>query len=81
MDRVVPISEARANLGDLVTEAAEHEVYLLRHGRPVGVLLSVDAYTAALERIEDLEDTVATLRARAEDDFETFEPSTLAAAR
>jgi len=63
MDRIVPISEARANLGELVEEARDHEVYLVKHGHPVGVLLSVEAYEAALERIEDLEDTIAVLRA------------------
>lgn len=81
MDRVIPISEARANLGDVVAEAAEHEVFLLRHGRPVAVLLSVEAYEAAMDRIEDLEDSLATLQARAEDDFEPFTPSTLTVAR
>lgn len=76
MDRVVPITEARATLSDLLTEAGEHEVYILRHGRPAGVLLSVEAYERAMARIEDLEDTVATLRARAEGAFEPFERST-----
>lgn len=63
MDRIVPISEARAILGDLVEEATEHEVYLLKHGRAVGVLLSVEAYEAVRDRIEDLEDEISVLRA------------------
>lgn len=62
MDRIVPISEARATLGDLLDEAREHEVYIVKHGRPAGVILSVDAYEAALARIEDLEDENAVLR-------------------
>lgn len=76
MDRVVPITQARATLADLLTEASEHEVYILRHGRPAGVLVSVEAYERALTRIEDLSDEVATLRARAEGDFEPFERTT-----
>ena len=80
MDRLVSMSEARANLAALLDEANDHEVFLLRHGRPVGVLLSVTAYEAALDRIEDLEDTVATLQARAEDDFAPFERTTPALA-
>ena len=32
MDRIVPISEARASLSELVTETADHPVYLIRHG-------------------------------------------------
>jgi prevent-host-death family protein len=74
MDHGVPISEARATLGDLVVEAAEHEVFLLEHGRPVAVLLSIEAYESVVERLEDLEDTVATLRAREENDFVPFVP-------
>lgn len=62
MDRIVSISEARATLGDLVEEAREHEVFLLKHGHPVGVILSVEAYEAALSRIEDLEDELSVLR-------------------
>lgn len=75
MDRVVPISEARANLGDLIEEAREHEVYLLKHGRPVGVLVSIDAYEAVLSRLEDLEDEISVLRAG---DAIAFERSDLA---
>ncbi|WP_169337875.1 type II toxin-antitoxin system Phd/YefM family antitoxin [Propionicicella superfundia] len=72
----MPISEARAGLGDLLTEAVEHEIYILRHGRPAGVLLSVDAYEAALARIEDLEDEVSVLRSRLDPDPVPFERST-----
>jgi len=63
MDRIVPISEARASLGELLDEADDHEVYILRHGKPVGVLLSVAAYQKTLDVIEDLEDEVSVLRA------------------
>ena len=73
MDRVVPISEVRANLGALLDEAREHEVYVLRHGRPAGVLLSVDAYERLLDRLEDAEDSLAV--ATAEGDVVPFEPS------
>lgn len=40
MDHVVPIGEARARMGDLIAEADQQEVYVLRHGRPAGVILS-----------------------------------------
>lgn len=63
MDRIVSISEARATLGDLTEEAREREVYLLKHGRPVAVLVSVEAYERLQERLEDLEDTLAVLQA------------------
>ncbi len=63
MDRIVPISEARATLGELLEEAKDYEVYIIKHGKPAGVLLSVEAYEAALDRIEDLEDEISVLRA------------------
>lgn len=63
MDRIVPITEARATLSALLDEANEHEVYIVKHGRPQGVLLSVAAYQAVLDRIEDLEDRLSVLQA------------------
>lgn len=74
MDRVVPISEVRANLGALLDEAGEREVYILRHGRPAGVLVSVDAYEHLLNRLEDAEDSLAALSAPG--DTVPFERST-----
>ncbi len=62
MDRLVPISEARATLADLVTEADTQEVYLLKHGRSVGVLLSAAGWERILDRIEELEDELSVLR-------------------
>ncbi|HLR96711.1 MAG TPA: type II toxin-antitoxin system Phd/YefM family antitoxin [Jiangellaceae bacterium] len=76
MDRVVPISEVRANLGALLDEAREREVYVLRHGRPAGVLLSVDAYERLLDRLEDAEDSLAV--ATAEGDVVAFERASVA---
>ena len=78
MDRVVPISEVRANLGALLEEAREHEVYILRHGRPAGVLLSVEAFGALSQRLEDAEDALAV--ATAPGDVVPFERSTPSAA-
>lgn len=59
MDRIVPISEGRASLSELVTETSDHPVYLLRHGKPVADLLDADKYERLLDHIEDLEDTLA----------------------
>lgn len=63
MDRIVPITEARATLSALLDEANECEVYIVKHGRPQGVLLSVAAYQTVLDRIEDLEDRLSVLQA------------------
>lgn len=59
MDRVVSITQARATLPDLIREAADHEVFILRHNTAVGVLLDPAKYAALLDRIEDLEDALA----------------------
>lgn len=63
MDRLVPISEARARLGELLAEADEQEIYVLRHGRPAGVLVSIDKFEGLLNRIEDLEDQLSVANA------------------
>lgn len=78
MDRIVPISEARAKLGALVDEAADHEVYLVRHSRPVAVLVDADVYERLLDRIEDLEDALSVHEAG---DAVEFIPGSAAVAR
>ena len=59
MDRVVPISEARARLGDLIAEADDRPVYVMRHGRPAAVITSIAKFEGLLNRIEDLEDALS----------------------
>lgn len=44
---------------------SDHPVYLLRRGKPVAVLVDADKYERLIDHIEDLEDTLAVLRARA----------------
>ena len=39
-------------------------------GNPMGVFLTLDEYEALLEQIEDLEDTIAYLKAKLEADIE-----------
>lgn len=72
MDKLIPISEARANLGELVEAAREEEIFIVKHSRPVGVLLSVEKYKALLDRLEDLEDALAV----ATDDGKDYVPFT-----
>lgn len=59
MGRIVPISEARSRLGDVIAEAEDREVYVLRHGRPAGVILSAEKYERLLNYVEDLEDSMS----------------------
>ncbi len=65
-EALVPLSEAKIRFHELVRELPEREVLLLRHGRPVGVMMSFPAYQALLERIEELEDRLAVFEAREE---------------
>lgn len=65
-EELVPLSEAKIRFHELVRNLAEHHVLLLRHGRPVGVMLSYQSYGALLERIDDLEDMLSVFEAREE---------------
>jgi antitoxin StbD len=59
MSSLVPISEARAHLSQLVREATEADVVLMNHGRPAAVLVSAGRYESLLEELEDLRDRLS----------------------
>lgn len=63
MQRMVPISEAKARLSELIRDAAEEDVLLIRHGRPVAVLMSIDAFEALQEEHEDALDRLSVYEA------------------
>lgn len=65
-EELVPLSEAKTRFHELVRGLADHEVLLLRHGRPVAVMFSHESYAALLERLEDLEDRLAVFESREE---------------
>ena len=73
MPRVVPLTEARASLSDLL-DAVEHEheqVLITRNGKPVGLLVSPDEWESMEETIEILGDPEAMARlAESERDVE-----------
>ena len=75
MDRIVTLSEARKNLPALITEAADHEVYLMRYSTPVGVLLDAAKYEKLLDYVEDLEDRLAARAADDAGDYIPFNPA------
>lgn len=64
MQAMYPLSEAKARLSELVREAAEREVVLLRHSRVAAVLISPQRYEALLEEIEDLKDRLSVYEAQ-----------------
>jgi len=57
--QLVPITEAKAKLNELVREAEAADVVLLRHGRPAAVLVGMHRYEAILEELEDLADRLS----------------------
>ncbi|MEZ0357795.1 type II toxin-antitoxin system Phd/YefM family antitoxin [Mycobacterium sp. SA01] len=58
-DRMVPVSEARANLSALIKRAADGDLFLMNHGRPAAVLMSPEHYQSLLEELDDLQDRLA----------------------
>lgn len=59
MPNLMPISEAKGRLAELVRDADDDDVLLLRHGRPAAVLMSARRHEALLEEIEDLRDRLS----------------------
>lgn len=65
-EEMVPLTEARMRLYQLVRGLPDRDVLLLRHGRPVAVLIDYEAYVDLLEGIEDLKDRLAVFEGREE---------------
>lgn len=62
----VPVSAARDQLPAVLAQSATEAVTLLRHGRPVAVVVSPERYDQLLEAEEELEDVEAFDAAMAE---------------
>lgn len=56
---MVSISEAKAQLSELVRRSADEDVVLMNHSTPAAVLISADRYDALPEEIEDLRDRLS----------------------
>lgn len=65
-EALVTLTEARVRLHELVRALDDQRVVLLRHGRPVGMMVGTDHYQALVARIEDLEDRLSIHEAQAE---------------
>jgi PHD/YefM family antitoxin component YafN of YafNO toxin-antitoxin module len=63
---VVPISEAPQRIAAMVEAASERDEpwFIATHSGVRAALLGIDAYTALVERLEDLEDSLSILEAR-----------------
>lgn len=71
MSRIVPFSEARATLSELLdaVETEQEHVIITRQGKPVAVVMSVGEWESWEETVDVLSDPAAieTLRASADD--------------
>lgn len=56
---LVTVTEAKARLAELIREAAEEDVVVVRHGHPAAVLVGAERYDAVLEEMEDLKDRLS----------------------
>lgn len=52
-EELIPLSEAKTRLHELVKDADAHDRVLLRHGRPIGVLLGYRRYRDLLHGARD----------------------------
>ncbi len=84
MSKIVPFTEARSHLSDLLDDVERHHehVVISRRGRPVAVLLSTSDWEAIEETLEVLEDAdlLAALR-ESEDDVRAGRLTTLSEVR
>ena len=53
------ISDARADLAKAVARAKKNPVTILRHGKPIAVLINPSLFEKFVESIEELEDIAA----------------------
>lgn len=58
-DLLVPITEAKARLSEIVRESNDRNVLLMKHGRPGAVVMSAARYEALIEQIEDMSDRLS----------------------
>jgi len=63
MIKMVPISEAKGRLSEIVRDSESDDVLLLRHGRPTAVVMSTARFEALMERMEDMDDRLAVYEA------------------
>jgi len=65
---VISVARAKARFSEMVREAKQGKVFeVINRSEPVAIVISVEAYKALLESIEDLEDVVAVLQGELED--------------
>ena len=59
MSHLIPITEAKGRLAEVVRDSDSEDVLLMRHGRPAAVVMSTRRHDALLEELEDLRDRLS----------------------
>lgn len=59
MPELVPISEAKGRLSEIIRDSDSEDVLLMRHSTPAAVVISARRYDALLEEVEDLKDRLS----------------------
>lgn len=62
---IVPVTEAKTRLHELIDRVGTRPVLLMRRSRPAGVLTSFESWQEVRRQIEDLKDQLAVLRSMA----------------
>lgn len=55
-DQMRSSSEVRCHLGEYLDEVGEHDLYILRGGKPAAVIVHIDRYEALLEQLAELQE-------------------------
>ena len=63
-EALIPLSEAKIRMHEIVRDLPKKPALLLRHGKPVAAMIDFEAYEALLEQIADLEDRLSVAQAR-----------------
>jgi antitoxin StbD len=61
---LVPLSEAKTRLFELVRDAEDEDIVLLRHGRPAAVIVGAARLDALVEELEDVRDRLSVYESR-----------------
>jgi prevent-host-death family protein len=59
MPTIIPITEAKPRLAELIKTSSTEDVVVTQRGHATAVIVSIDRYSDMLDRIEDLEDSLA----------------------
>ena len=60
---IVPISDLRGRMTEILAELNQAPVVLTQYGRPAAVMVKPDQWKQIQKRLEDLDDPVTVLRA------------------